>query len=386
MHISVYCQIKDENNILKNWINHYLNLNFDHIYLIDDQSKIPIKNVINNNEYLKNKITVITIDFSSEDFYNCTPTFSNSLLYDEKIYKIYNKSKQIYMLNIFKKMYENQLDWLFICDADEFLYLKNYETISEYLSKYLSINPNIPGIMFQWLMYGNSYNDYFPNGNIFNNFVMSDINLYHLPKCLTKVQSTDAFDIHKCFLKNDLHYYIPHYNTLNIIESKTLPLDKSYCIHHELVDAYLAHYITLDLNNFTFKKFKRKLCSQDMMRDKTFICHLFHNRIVNLKMLKYINNINNDIIKNFCELEVLYLDINKYNLTNKTNFIHIYDMLIHFYDNLTNLFYSPLNKILPDFNSNVYKDIYPDLQHLTNHEAVVHYFVHGIEEHRKYLI
>ena len=30
--------------------------------------------------------------------------------------------------------------------------------------------------------------------------------------------------------------------------------------------------------------------------------------------------------------------------------------------------------------------IYPDLQHLTNHEAIVHYFVHGIEEQRKYLV
>jgi hypothetical protein len=106
MHISVYCQIKDENNIIKQWINHYLNLNFDHIYLVDDQSKTPIKNIINNNEYLKNKITVITIDFSSDDFYNCTPIFVNSLLYDENLYKTYNKSKQIYMLNIFKKMFE----------------------------------------------------------------------------------------------------------------------------------------------------------------------------------------------------------------------------------------------------------------------------------------
>jgi hypothetical protein len=142
----------------------------------------------------------------------------------------------------------------------------------------------------------------------------------------------------------------------------------------------------LDLNNFTFKKFKRILCSENKVRNKIFIRHIYHNNIVNLKMLKYINNINKDIIKTFCELEVLYLDIDKYNLANNTNFTHIYDMLIHFYDNLTNLFYSPLNKILPNFNPYIYKNIYPDLQHLTNHEAIVHYFVHGIEEQRKYLV
>ncbi len=60
-YLVVAALFKNENHILKEWIEHYLYHGFDHIYLINDQSTDNYKETI--EPYIKNKkITLIESD------------------------------------------------------------------------------------------------------------------------------------------------------------------------------------------------------------------------------------------------------------------------------------------------------------------------------------
>ena len=41
MKIAVCAIMKDENQYIEEWSNHYKNLGFDHIFIYDNNSKIP---------------------------------------------------------------------------------------------------------------------------------------------------------------------------------------------------------------------------------------------------------------------------------------------------------------------------------------------------------
>ena len=44
--IDIITIAKDENPYLNEWINHYVNLNINHIYIFDDNSNISFKKTI----------------------------------------------------------------------------------------------------------------------------------------------------------------------------------------------------------------------------------------------------------------------------------------------------------------------------------------------------
>ena len=77
--IDIITVAKDENSILNEWIEHYINLNVNHIYIFDDNSQVKFKDTILENEKILNKVTIFTID---NDFY--TNDFKQSLLIKDK--------------------------------------------------------------------------------------------------------------------------------------------------------------------------------------------------------------------------------------------------------------------------------------------------------------
>jgi hypothetical protein len=118
---------KNEENIICDWVNHYLNLDFDKIIIYDNLSNIPIKLLLNNNNLLNDKIEIL---IENTEFIN------QKNIYTECI----NNNKD--------------LDWLLLCDADEFLYIKD-NTIKNFLNNF---SEDTCTILINWLVYGTSNN------------------------------------------------------------------------------------------------------------------------------------------------------------------------------------------------------------------------------------
>jgi hypothetical protein len=79
--------VKDEEHILNEWIIHNILLGFQHIYIYDVLSIIPVEEIIKDlDESIKNKITIFPIDI---DFHN-SKDFISSIYYDEKYIKFHN--------------------------------------------------------------------------------------------------------------------------------------------------------------------------------------------------------------------------------------------------------------------------------------------------------
>ena len=63
---SIFTMNKCEENI-NEWIVHHILLGFEHIYIYDDNSKIPISNtILELPEYFKKKITIYRLDHEYE--------------------------------------------------------------------------------------------------------------------------------------------------------------------------------------------------------------------------------------------------------------------------------------------------------------------------------
>ena len=123
MKVGLCICVKDESDI-NEFIAHYITLGFDKVFIYDNMSSPKIINILNKNlkQYVNIKDDLVTIP----NQHNC---------YTECL----NQNKDY--------------DWLFFCDADEFLYLKNIDNIKDYLK-------NVPeiysAVFINWLCFGTS--------------------------------------------------------------------------------------------------------------------------------------------------------------------------------------------------------------------------------------
>lgn len=107
---SVCLLIKNENQYLKEWLDHYLSVGFDHIFIYDNNSDIPVKSIVKewySNEILE-KITVIDYLGSHNDL-------------------------QTESYNDFLKNYGMQTRWVLFADSDEFVQFPNGNQVNEFL-------------------------------------------------------------------------------------------------------------------------------------------------------------------------------------------------------------------------------------------------------------
>jgi len=385
---AVYCQMKDEDLLINTWIEHYISLGFEHLYIIDDNSTNKISDFLIGHPYINN-ITIFTVDFTTDDFNN--ENIEQSFLYEESLFN--NKqvdNRQTYILNSICKIITKDVDWLFICDADEFLYLKDYKNIQEYMNYSLVKHPNMSGIHFQWVFYGTSYHSYFPEkGHLFDKFIYSDETLDIYGKSIIKTKDCTFYNIHSCNLISDKLYGVPFLNNIFYIKNKDECnnyygkfLENKFLLQpYTSVNAFCAHFVTLDCNTFYKRRFIRKSCTTSKIRDIYFAERIkSYNNVYNTSLIKNSNNISN------IECNKL-VNFKKYNSMNNTNFNNTFNLLQHFYENKTEIIYSDINYCLPeDYDVSVYKELNSDLSHLSDLEAKKHYLNSGILEKRKYKI
>lgn len=142
MKIGVCIVAKNEQKIICDWVSHYLKLGFDKIFIYDNMSEPSIESSLKEKNFVNDKI-FIEID---------TVKYSNQTV---NYQKCINENKD--------------LDWLLLCDADEFLWLKE-GTIKDFLSIF---SENTCSILINWLVYGTgNLQKYDKNKSVFKQFTM----------------------------------------------------------------------------------------------------------------------------------------------------------------------------------------------------------------------
>ncbi len=123
--------MKDEEKLLPFFIGHYMKLGFEHIYIVDDNSEKAISEIGYIKDFiLSGKITVLSLDYRIEDFLERSEKFLLSKFYDKELVR--NMDNQTYMMRYFIKNYKSDNKYVLFCDADEFLYVKNHDTIGNF--------------------------------------------------------------------------------------------------------------------------------------------------------------------------------------------------------------------------------------------------------------
>lgn len=372
----IYTSSLDELNI-NQFISHYISLGFDHIFIREDpNSKFNIQYFI-KKEYVSST-TVLRFETGSQS--SDTKYFIDNFL---------SKTEYEYCLFI---------------DADEFLYLKNYDTIQEFLSDGYN---EYDTICFRWVLFGHGFvENQSIYDSIIDNFQYSECTISpstHTMKCMIRSKLLinnliwSAKNNEYIFANHIFTDYIHFENRAYYPDSKNIILPNNSNLDPMEADFFLAHYITQSLNYYLTRKsnrvkhgsWKSDADNDNRSREKykteiKYISSTFiqSNMIINHKMIEKYGNSNKKIEK-FNEDYFLtpYIDHN-FNgnfltITEKNRKI-LYDLL-----NIPNDFdYDLYLKINTDVlyqyeKLNLYKNILESI-------AIFHFLNNGYTEGRIY--
>jgi len=205
-------------------------------------------------------------------------------------------------------------------------------------------------------------------------------------------------------IKENRIYKLDLPNDFNVNMYKELNSDINYMDDVELMIHYFTNGIKenriykLDLPNDFDVNIYRKLNSDiNYMDDNELMIHYFNNgmkenRIYKLDLpndfdVNIYRKLNNDLsYMNDQELMIHYFTNGiKENKMYKNIYDNLTDKKLDICNNLTNKNLNiNYNKIPNDFNKQMYKNIYDDLNNLTDKELEIHYLKHGINENRLY--
>ena len=205
---------KNENLYIKEFVEYYKHLGIKKIYLYD-----------NNN-------------INGENFNDILNSYINSKFI--KVKNIRGKSEiQLHAYNNCYQRYLNEYSWFMFLDVDEFLYIKNNKTISNFLADERFLNCNT--IFINYNEYGDSDLLKYDNRSIFKRFTQSQYGIYG--KSLTRGGIKRAkIDIHKPLNINN------YCNSEG--ESEELYKNKIFTSKIAVDNIELKHFITKSLEEF----------------------------------------------------------------------------------------------------------------------------------------
>ena len=216
---------KNENNYIREWIQHYLDLNFDKIIICDNNDDYSLLDVI--SDYIERGVVEI---------------------FDCRGFKIF----QSHILAMFCK--EGNYKWCGYFDCDEFLELNGYNDIKLYLQ-----DKQEECVAFNWLLFDSNGNieykndllanrftqPYYPINNIENSFV----------KCLMQGGHFRYSDIINCgghlFVCKDEEKIRYNFGGYSPIKTGGINLQAMLPLRYK--DGYIKHYYTKSFEEWTQK-------------------------------------------------------------------------------------------------------------------------------------
>jgi hypothetical protein len=240
-------------------------LGFDFIHIFDHKSKQPIKELFKPNPKLR-------INRNDTD----------------------GAIKGIFMETAIKIAKKENYEWMMYLDADEFLFLRNYDTIHDFVKSYGDINQ----IGFNWIMFGSNYLDQEPEGMMLDNYIRCNPKINIHIKSVGKVSSILSFNSAHCYHVNSIEKSVYAYQNKRFKTSNSFWNDipnKSYTD----LPAYICHYI-----NQAFSVYKQRRLSRQRddgsIRKQTHTpdsLDLLDNDIINVEVRDKYSEKNAELMK-----------------------------------------------------------------------------------------
>jgi hypothetical protein len=211
-YISACLIIKNSIDLLEPWLQYHFFIGFEHIYLIDNHSNPKLFEYASINNYIKqNKITYI---------YDNTPRY------------------QIPGYNWVLKTYGHESQWIAFFDCDEFIVLKQHDTIGDFIKNY----EDFASVSICWYMFG-SNNHLKHQPNLFEKYTMRK-----LLSCQYKsiVQP-------KYVIKMHIHHVVQSMNGRKTVDETKTIVSGIFTQYQCNVYTQLNHYIIRSLNDFQLK-------------------------------------------------------------------------------------------------------------------------------------
>ena len=233
---AICCIVKMENLYLRDWVDYHKALGFDNIILYDNNDE--------NGEYPQ----MVIGDYIRDGFV---------------IYKDV-RGKYRYQLESYSQCYDeygDEYDWIGFFDADEFVTLKNYDNVKEFLSENCFKSPEIVGIYVYWEIYGDNDQLHYENKPVWERFtkpkriINDETHCFKLfvkgKSALKKVIFTDA---------NSLSFEVNEGEAGKIGTNAVGEPIESWDVyaHYCFENCYIKHYNTLTIDEFLWRRFGRR--------------------------------------------------------------------------------------------------------------------------------
>jgi len=227
--------LKENILFLEEWLKYHIHIGFNKFYLYDNTGSMGFNNNYDNIDLnKKNKYNIQYDKYINEEqtkikFKDILNKYNNYITYikwqpkNEKGEIMYGQEKSI---NNYVKKYKNENDWTAFIDMDEFIYMKNHDSIQDFINnhkQYNKIKMNMKNFDDRFLHVNKSIfeiNNSIKHDDIFLNWACKHI-------CLNSDLTTDTQTIHDISVKNekiydsknieDIRYnhYNVNYNKLN---------------------------------------------------------------------------------------------------------------------------------------------------------------------------
>jgi hypothetical protein len=233
--IVVVCPVKNDNEYLMEYTDHYLNLGFDKVIFLDNNDDQSIRPSEVLEQYVKNGNATL-LDCRNTDFND-------------------NHFKHAFYCNY-------DFNWVFFADDDEFLELKKHQSIRDFLN---SFKPDVSKIVFNNMHYGDNGHIYQKPGKVQERFpdplpvdlsIPGAIDLiYHNSaiKSILKKRKSGFFQITSHCMIDDKPFYNADKEEVKLEPCMWRVSNNN--ITYET--AYVSHYCTKSLEEFVKTKMKR---------------------------------------------------------------------------------------------------------------------------------
>lgn len=244
---SVVCAIiKNEQRFIREWVNHYLNIGFDVLYLYEDFDSTSHKEDL--QDFIRDGKAVLTNLAKTK----VIPHYSKGTEVQMQLYS--------YFLDKCKK--EKIADWIGFFDVDEFLVFEKDYSLQRLEKEY----KDEAGIVLSWVIYGANGHIKRPEGNVVENYTshlplgtLLDFKTQWNVKSLVNVKNCEgAYHNHvfKGCVNTDGNLFIPKDN-LELTFSK----------------AWLNHYYSKSWEDYLDRIFSRgNMQNNFRCLDKFFFC------------------------------------------------------------------------------------------------------------------
>ena len=227
MKVGLICCGRLENRYAVEFVEHYKQLGFDNIHIMDNNH--------DNEEHFEDVLQQY-IDKEFVIIHN----YRNIERVQDHILEIYYKIS-------------NEYDWIFFCDFDEFLILKEDKTIQDYLSRDCFKYAN--QILINWSIYTDNDLIYDDGRSCLERFDKKCLNHYMntltKPFIKTKLKDIKYFTVH-CF-NNNILFNTTYNNKGDKIYYNELSF--FFDINYDL--SYIKHFTTKTIDEYINNKLKR---------------------------------------------------------------------------------------------------------------------------------